>query len=344
MAALKVGGELLKQTFEEKILINYLESFDKIMLLPHFHDEYEISFIMTDNITYNVGAKSYLLKNSSIAVFNETDIHMANAPQNDLPLDIINIHFNPKFIQDLCVSHPELTEQFTSRNSDFQHCILLNNIQSENMLILLHKMLDCYRNKNINSHELRIKLILCEILLYINEIYDVNKINLPIKNYAYKEQLYTAMEYIKANLSEDLSLNSLASKMFMSQQTLIKYFKTVGLTPNQYIIYCRIMKSKEYLKQGFPMYKVCELVGYTNISSFIRTFKKIVGYTPKNYALQFAQITAKKTDKSTEQDISAVYTEELKKEALKLAGEIGETLAAKKLGIPKATLLYWVKA
>ncbi|MCL2772677.1 MAG: AraC family transcriptional regulator [Oscillospiraceae bacterium] len=249
----------------------------------HFHDHYEICFFLTENITCNVGTKSYVLKSGSIAVFNDTDIHRIIVSP-DVLHDRFIIQFNPKFMQEMFFAYPELTEQFTNRTSKFQNCLQLDETQKEKIILLLNKFIYCYEDKNTNSYKLKIKLILCEILLFINEIYYANQISPAVKNYAYNEQLRPIMEYIQDNLSMDLNLDNLVSKFFIGKQTLIKLFKReIGLTPNQYLIYCRIIKAREFIKQGIYIYKVCELVGYTNISSFIRTFRRLTGYTPKYY-------------------------------------------------------------
>ena len=56
------------------------------------------------------------------------------------------------------------------------------------------------------------------------------------------------------------------------------------MTPNEYIIMTRVMKARSYLTEGIPVLKICELVGYSDESHFIRTFKKIMGITPKQYS------------------------------------------------------------
>ena len=253
-------------------------------ILPlHFHDEYEILFFLTDNVICTVGTKSYTLKSGSAAVFNGDDIHSVIAPKNIL-YDRFSLHFSSKFIQDICLSYPEITEQFVNRSEDFRHCISFDESQKEKMLTLLNKMLECYETKGNDSYELKIKLALCEILLYLNEIYKANQINPPLKRYEYRERLHIVMEYIKDNLADKLDLDILSKKIFTNEQTLIKIFKTAtGLTPHQYIMYCRIMKARGLLREETPVHKVCELVGYSNISSFIRAFKKITGYTPTDY-------------------------------------------------------------
>ena len=61
------------------------------------------------------------------------------------------------------------------------------------------------------------------------------------------------------------------------------------MTPNEYLITVRIMKSREYLTAGVSVVKTCELIGYTDESHFIRRFTRIVGITPKQYGKLYAE-------------------------------------------------------
>ena len=280
---MEINENCVKETHDEQFSVQRNKTYRYNMPLPHFHDAYEISLALTDGTLYYVEEKIYAVKNASVAVFNENEIHRTGAPDNIL-YDRFSLLFKPRFICELLLYYPELTDLFANRPADFENCVLLNDTQKAEATVLFAKILEYYENRNINSRELKIKLTLCEILLYINDIYRLNKINPPVKNYAHNNQLRGIPEYIRNNLTEDLSLNTLSLKFFISTQQLIKIFKnTIGMTPNQYITDCRIIKSREYLKQGFSVGKVCELVGYTDISGFIRTFRKRMGCTPKKY-------------------------------------------------------------
>lgn len=97
-------------------------------------------------------------------------------------------------------------------------------------------------------------------------------------------RLQPAFAYIREHIGETISLDDLAEHLFISKPQLIRLFKAeTGMTPNKYITLFRIMKSREYLTEGNSLLKVCELVGYADESHFIRTFKKIMGITPKQY-------------------------------------------------------------
>jgi two-component system response regulator YesN len=50
-----------------------------------------------------------------------------------------------------------------------------------------------------------------------------------------------------------------------------------------YVIRLKIEKSKEHLAAGIPVAVTNEMIGYANISYFIKTFRQIVGVTPSAY-------------------------------------------------------------
>ena len=283
----KINENLEKESFEQNVMIYRERSFGLNMNMMHFHDGYEICLSLTDEVTCDIEDKSYVTNGGCIVVFNENDMHRMKVPE-DVYYDRFVLQFNPLFIRDLCVLYPELTEQFANRKEGFEHCVPLNETRKKESLKLFDEMLGLYKNQKTDSQSLRLKFMLGGILLHINEIYSESPKNLSVKNYAYKEQLRSVMDYIKNNFEGDINLDRLAARFFISKQYLIKIFnKALGMTPYQYVTYCRIMKSKELLKQNIPVCEVSEMVGYGDTSNFISAFRKIVGLTPKQYTKSF---------------------------------------------------------
>jgi YesN/AraC family two-component response regulator len=93
------------------------------------------------------------------------------------------------------------------------------------------------------------------------------------------------LEYINQHLNECLSLDKLSGVFYLNKYYLSHIFKnSTGFSVNEYIINRRILKSRELLKQNNSVSKVSEMVGFNNYCHFIRTFKKLVGMSPKQYA------------------------------------------------------------
>ena len=98
-------------------------------------------------------------------------------------------------------------------------------------------------------------------------------------------RLRRVKEYIDANLEEDLSLSELASVAELSQYHFARSFrKTVGVTPQQYVMQQRIERAKELLSNAaLPIVEVSLRSGFKNQSHFTTLFRKATRLTPKTW-------------------------------------------------------------
>lgn len=100
----------------------------------------------------------------------------------------------------------------------------------------------------------------------------------------------TLIENITAYLNEnymnpDMSLALVAQTFYVSEQHLSKLFKQkTSTTFSNYLIELRIAHAKELLTNtSVKITEIASLVGYINIHSFIKIFKKQTGMTPLQY-------------------------------------------------------------
>ena len=93
------------------------------------------------------------------------------------------------------------------------------------------------------------------------------------------------IDFIDANLHEELNINQLCKKFYVSKNRLYKAFhNSLGNTITGYINEQRIKRAKEFLKQSNEaVYKIGGKVGIDNYTYFCKLFKKIVGVTPTEY-------------------------------------------------------------
>ncbi|WP_148222323.1 helix-turn-helix domain-containing protein [Caldicellulosiruptor hydrothermalis] len=83
----------------------------------------------------------------------------------------------------------------------------------------------------------------------------------------------------------NLSLTYISDKFNISPQYLSTIFKEkVGMNLSDYIFQLRISKAKELLiNTDKSVNEICQLIGYTHVSSFIKAFKKTEGISPAKY-------------------------------------------------------------
>ncbi|NQX58075.1 helix-turn-helix domain-containing protein [Paenibacillus qinlingensis] len=104
-----------------------------------------------------------------------------------------------------------------------------------------------------------------------------------------KEEKYPitsfVMDYIQEHLSEEIYLDILAEKLKMSSGYLSSYFKAkTGKNIVDYINETRIAKATDLLADSrIKIHDAAKSVGYQNITSFNRMFKKYTGVTPSEY-------------------------------------------------------------
>ncbi|MEM8722292.1 MAG: AraC family transcriptional regulator [Cyanobacteria bacterium P01_G01_bin.39] len=101
-------------------------------------------------------------------------------------------------------------------------------------------------------------------------------------------KLQKVIEYIEANLASKISLNNLAQVAQISPSYFLRLFKqSTGATPHQYVTQRRVELGKRLLKQGkLPIVEIAMTCGFNSQSSFTKTFRRVVGITPKTYQKQ----------------------------------------------------------
>lgn len=98
-------------------------------------------------------------------------------------------------------------------------------------------------------------------------------------------QLSKILDYVDANLAQKISLADLANLIDLSSFHFSRMFeRSLGIPPHQYLNQQRIERAKQLLKQTDLLVTDIALeCGFSSHSHFGKTFKQMVGTTPKQY-------------------------------------------------------------
>lgn len=105
-----------------------------------------------------------------------------------------------------------------------------------------------------------------------------------------------AIHYIEENIHTKLLLENIAREAHFSPFHFHRLFSVVtGETVNNFITRKRIEKAASYLlhKKEIPITEIAEKVGFANLSSFSRAFKKFYGISPQ----EFKELSSEKFSK-----------------------------------------------
>ncbi|MCZ8518947.1 MULTISPECIES: AraC family transcriptional regulator [Paenibacillus] len=99
------------------------------------------------------------------------------------------------------------------------------------------------------------------------------------------ESIEAVKAHIGSHLSEDLSLDALAAKVFLSPKYLSRMFKEeTGIGYTEYVTQKRMEHALELMQNhSMTIEQISGAVGYGTPAYFIKKFKELHGCTPKNY-------------------------------------------------------------
>jgi AraC family transcriptional regulator len=94
-----------------------------------------------------------------------------------------------------------------------------------------------------------------------------------------------AVRYIEKNLAEKISLDMIAKTANLSKYHFCRlFFRHTGMTPLKFTTFMRMQRAKELLKrEDLTVSIIATQVGFNDLGSFIRQFKKHIGVTPGIY-------------------------------------------------------------
>ncbi len=292
-----LGIMLFNTELEYNVLIDMIKDYKKSI-----NDMYRESFWAISNI-FNDITKLNINYIKTLHLLEQKFFHNKNSiileKNQDIPLEEINIGMEKKQLIKAIQTNAS-TENITKHLDALLEPIIAenNNIQYtrykfyEISIDLLHSLIDSgntipqeYSEKDIfnsffNANNIvELKGILTEI------IYDALKCA-NTNPQQYSVTVAKTIEYISNNYQKDIALEEISDTVFLSVGYLSNIFKEeTGYTIYEYITYVRMTEAKKLLENN-PKMKIKEIseqVGYNNVQSFIRYFKKYYKLTPMEF-------------------------------------------------------------
>ncbi len=118
-----------------------------------------------------------------------------------------------------------------------------------------------------------------------------------LKDVKHVDVIYKALEYIKKNYMNKISLNDVAYVSNISPSYFSKVFKEeMGMNFNNYLNKVRITNGKRLLMDdSIPLVDVAFMTGFEDQSYFSKVFKRITGVSPGKYRESMGRILEEKT-------------------------------------------------
>jgi len=251
------------------------------MKTNHYHDDYEIYYLLEGKRHFFIKNKVYDIKKGDLVFIEKNEIHKTFDAGSPFHQRIL-INFKTSYLNNILVE---------ANNYDLLSCfhgntyiLRLNPEQQKYVESLLSKLLTEY-NYPINSSSIYLKIMLTEFLINADRLFEKSpSCHIETANPTHKK-ISEIIAYINKNYVENLTLDFLSKRFFISTYYLSRTFKKItGLNLNMYVNTIRIKQAQKILLcTALSITNVSEEVGYDSITHFGRVFKSITGVSPLKY-------------------------------------------------------------
>ncbi|AZA51697.1 AraC family transcriptional regulator [Chryseobacterium sp. G0201] len=200
---------------------------------------------------------------------------------DETPSQCISLSLNPDFIEDslnYLNYHLPKVDETSQWNIQLDEYFLFNN---KSLTSATNNIMRIAMDDN-SQKDIMADFALKELLIRLMQTQARSMVERNIaKN---KSRIGFAVDYIKKNLHQKLSIDSIAKLAYVSKSNFFKMFKDeLGTSPNEFILQERINRAKELLASQNSIKETAYQTGFSDTNYFTRVFKQLVGVTPKSY-------------------------------------------------------------
>lgn len=254
----------------------------------HSHNYYEFYIFLEGHIRLTVDGHSYTPVPGDMIIITPNTLHSCICTDSSLPYRRFVFWLSEDYCRELGAlssGYIYLMQQAMLKKPYYFHfeTIELNATQYKIFCLIEEILSDRF------GKEAMIKLQVNDLILHLNRI--VYERNHDVKSDEKKSLMEALLELINNHIDQDLSLEYLASQLYVSKYHIAHIFKDqLGISIHQYIIRQRLTICRDALLCGMPVAKVSEAYGFKDYSSFYRAFKKEYGISPQDYKKEHLKI------------------------------------------------------
>ena len=212
----------------------------------HYHDFHKVIIFLSGKAAYHIEGKSYYLKPWDILLVNRHAIHK---PEIDFSVPYERFVL---WISD-DIKSTELLRCFQKAIDRSYNLIRLDSDTQEKLKQLLYELEAALKDEKFGS-ELLGSALFTQFMVYVNRIFLEKQYIYDARSYSSDSQIEELLSYINHNLTEDLSIETLARKYYLSKYHMMRKFKEeTGYTIHNYIISKRLLLARTKISEGTPI-------------------------------------------------------------------------------------------
>ena len=242
----------------------------------HYHEFYKLLFFVSGKGGYFVEGKRYSLTPGDIILIGKQCVHRPEF-EPGVPCERIILYISPEFLLRESSSSCQLADCFSK---EYDH-VLRPSEKIRKTLFSIVSNIEQELSSNRYGREIVSTGMLLKLLVEIARSIFHKEVQKPAPMLPKSKRMLDIMRYLDAHLTEDINIDTLAEKFYISRFHMMRRFREeTGTTIHSYISDHRLMLARDLISQGIPATEVCFQCGFGSYSSFSRAYGKFFGTTP----------------------------------------------------------------
>lgn len=245
----------------------------------HYHEFNKVVIFLSGGVTYVVEGKAYFLQPWDILLVPHGQIHRPIIDPKE-PYERIILWVNSDYLSSHSATDGDLLQCFRLAQERKFALIRLDAGVRPELRRMLAGLEDALHSTEF-GHSLLAKTCFLQLLIALNRMALRDATSLDTDAYRSDPKVEEILSYINENLDADLSLDTIASRFYISKSYLMHRFKELtGCSAHKYVRQKRLLWAAEMIREGIPVIEASQRCGFGDYSAFLRAFKQVFGVTP----------------------------------------------------------------
>ena len=242
----------------------------------HYHEFCKLLFLVSGQGSYFVDGKRYLLSAGDMVLIGSRSVHKPELAEGSIYERVI-IYISPDYLQQMSSPDCDLLSLFSGNHG---HVLRLKEQRRKAVFALVSK-LERDLSQEAFGRTVLSQADLLHLLVELGRSMEDSTTNLPRPSAPENRRVQEIMEYLDENLAEEIDIDALAERFFISKYYMMRLFqKETGTTIYSYLTLMRLLKARELISGGMRAMESCYACGFHSYSSFTRAYGKYFGTTP----------------------------------------------------------------
>ena len=242
----------------------------------HFHEFDKVVLLLSGHVDYVVENTTYPLLPWSVLLVPHHAIHKALIDLSQ-PYERIILYLDSSF-PDRVLPGAGLTDCFAAADRSGQYMLMPDARQRAELTGVLQAFEAALADSQRGSEAMRDTLIL-QFFILINRIAAAGPSSAA--EHRIDPKIRETLAFISENLAGDLSVETLAARVFLSRYHFMRLFKDqTGETVHAYIRQKRLLYAARLIREGMPAGQAASACGFNDYSVFNRAFRSSFGIRP----------------------------------------------------------------